>query len=456
MKEEFFNAILESIYGAVAIDMDGRITYINNQCASMFHVQREKVIGLNIKEVFPGTKMIDGLKYDEPRIVFYNDEFGFAVSSQTPIYLNGKKIGLFETDAIQNNTIIFDIYKEYSNFLNEEFGNNTDDHKNKNKELFLNALVGNSLTIMELKEKIIMAAKTNSTVVITGETGTGKEMVANAIHHLSNRSKQRLVKLNAAALPPNLVESELFGYEKGSFTGALKEGKKGKFEQADRGTLFIDEINQMPLSVQPKLLRALEEKEIDRIGGTKSIPVDVRIIAATNEDLKKLVHEKKFREDLYYRINVFEVKIPPLRKRVEDLNELITHMIEEFNQSMGKNVKGIDSFALTMLKKYSWPGNIRELRNKVEQAMHYCKDDYLKAKDFHFDNPVELEIPKTIAASANGNRIEAIKRNAERELIIKTLKTFNNNKTKAAEYLGIARTQLYSKMKRLDIKDDDF
>jgi len=444
---------IENISGAVAIDMEGHIVFINEQCASMFRVKREEAIGKHIKKVFSGTKMIEGLGYDEPRIVFYNEEYGFAVSTQTPIFVDGEKVGLFETDPIQNSNLIFEIYEEYSKFLNEEMGyNNKDDRKYPHKESYLNALVGKSIAVMEMKEKIIMASKTNSTVLITGETGTGKEVVANAIHHLSERKDRALVKINASAFPPNLVESELFGYDKGSFTGALKEGKKGKFEQADGGTLFIDEINQMPLSVQPKLLRTLEEMEVDRIGGTKSIPVDVRIIVATNEDLHKMVKEKTFREDLFYRVNVFEVRIPPLRKRVDDLEELIQHMIDELNKSMRKNINGIDEYAINILKKYSWPGNIRELRNKVEQAMHYCDGKLLKLKDFHLDEEIDFFASQSPETDFEINKIEAVKRKAEKEFIIHSLQKFGNNKTKVAEYLGIARPLLYSKMKRLSIK----
>ena len=218
--------------------------------------------------------------------------------------------------------------------------------------------------MLNLKEKIKIVANSNSTVLVTGETGTGKELVAHSIHDASKRRLRNFIKMNAASLPESLAESELFGYTEGAFTGARKGGKKGKFEMANHGTLFIDEINAMPLSLQPKLLRALQEGEIDRVGSAESIPVDVRIIAATNKDLKEMVDRGEFREDLYYRLNVVELEVPPLRERKEDIKELVDLFIEQQNNMLGKQVTGIEDKAIETLKKYG-PDIIAE--SKIEK-----------------------------------------------------------------------------------------
>ena len=249
------------------------------------------------------------------------------------------------------------------------------------------------------------------------------------------------------------MESELFGYEKGSFTGALKEGKQGRFEQADKGTIFIDEINQMPLSIQPKLLRVLQEKEVDRIGSNTSIPVDVRVIAATNEDLKDMVRQGRFRGDLFYRLQVIEIRIPPLRERLEDLEELILHIIDELNVSLGLSISGVAPEAVQTMKGYHWPGNIRELHNVVERAMNYAKSPILQPEDFRIgESRGEGGIMEFVSSHPSENPIELVRNKAERLLIISTLEKFGNNKTKAAEYLQIARPLLYQKMKRLGIE----
>jgi transcriptional regulator with PAS, ATPase and Fis domain len=308
-----------------------------------------------------------------------------------------------------------------------------------------------------------MAAHTSSSVLITGETGTGKELVAHSIHNLSNRRNNPFIRINASALPESLAESELFGYESGSFTGAAKEGKKGKFEQAHTGTFFIDEINQMPLSLQPKLLRVLQEKEIIRIGGSDCIPVDVRIIAATNKDLKQLIKEGKFREDLYYRLNVIEIHTPPLRDRLDDIPLLTQAAVSTLNPVMGKRVTNVDPIVYDMFKSYDWPGNVRELHNVIERAMNYVEGDTLLPEHFKFKQVIFEKLKKRIYRRINIstdinevfdsiNPIESLKNSAERELIIKVLSDCDNNKTKAAKILKISRPLLYQKMKRLNIK----
>ncbi|GAI93738.1 unnamed protein product, partial [marine sediment metagenome] len=230
-------------------------------------------------------------------------------------------------------------------------------------------IVGKSRGMTIAKEQARKAAQTPATVLLQGESGTGKELFAHAIHHVSKRKYKQFIRVNCSALVDTLLESELFGYEGGSFTGAKKTGKKGLFEEADKGTIFLDEIGVMSLNLQAKLLRVLQEKEIIKVGGRKPINVDVRIISATNINLKNAVKEGRFRDDLYYRLYVIPIYIPPLRERKEDMHLLVNNLIRKFNQDFGRNIKGISSEALNLLLDYHWPGNVRELENVIERAV---------------------------------------------------------------------------------------
>lgn len=441
---------LENIPGVVVINMDGIVTYLNEQCAGYFGKLREEVLGHHILETFPNSKMIEGLALDDPELVFYSSYLGIGITIQVPLFKDGRKVGLLEYDATQSSHRLYELSKGYSNFLDKELLDAEKEIMNFGESKYsINSIIGKSPAVRKLKEEIIAASKSNSTVMITGETGTGKELVAQAIHALSLRRKERIIKINSSAFPENLVESELFGYEEGSFTGAVKNGKKGKFEQADKGTLFIDEVNQMPVSVQPKILRVLQEREVDRIGSERSIPVDVRIIAASNQDLKKLVAEGKFREDLYYRLNVFPIYVPPLRERLEDLELLINMKIRTLNIDLGKSISKVDDSVFEAFRRYDWPGNIRELYNKLEQAMNHVSDDEETLRLEHFSaraGEEEIDIEKL---KSFDNPIEEIKKEAERKLISEVLEQFDGNKTRTAECLKIPRSLLYQKMKRL-------
>lgn len=447
--ESFF----ESLPGLLIIDRQGKTLYMNKQCAAYFGIDRNSTIGQDIREFFPETTMLRNMDIEKPVVVFYNSHLGIGISVNFPVYdKNGEKIGIGEFDVVQNSEILYGLADDYRGFLDEVFNGQSGHIRTFDRTRYtINDILGKSPIMQELRRKIISTATTNSTVMISGETGTGKELVAHAIHNLSERRQEKFIKINAASLPENLFEAELFGYEKGAFTGALNEGKKGKFELADRGTFFIDEINQMPLSVQPKLLRALQEKEIDRIGGQEPIPVDARIITATNEDLEELVHKGRFREDLYYRLNVIEIKTPPLREHPEDMEEIVWTIIEELNVENGLSKVGVDEDVLAALQNRYWKGNIRELRNVIESAMAFAKDDILHLEDL--DSAQHGKAIDLKALEARGNIIEEAKNDAEREVIKKVLDKFESNKTQAARYLGIARPLLYQKMKRLDIKE---
>ncbi len=299
----------------------------------------------------------------------------------------------------------------------------------------ISSIIGQSHSMRQLLSSIEKIAESDTTVIIYGESGTGKELVATTIHYQSKRRDKPIIKVNCAAIPEGLVESELFGHEKGAFTGAVKR-KPGRFELAHGGTLFLDEIGDLPLFAQAKLLRVLQEKTFERIGGTESIQVDVRIIAATNKDLKSEVKKGTFREDLFFRLNVIPVVIPPLRERREDIPLLIEHFLKIYNIRSGKNVK-LSNDALTELLKYNFPGNVRELENIIERCITLSSGGTIKKEDLSF-----------ISSEENSQllSLSELSRRAEREHIIRILKLTGGSKTRAAEILGISRKTLWEKM----------
>ncbi len=327
--------------------------------------------------------------------------------------------------------------------------------KNENKRLksdlahrFRN-IVGKSGKMKQIFDLIETTADARSTVLVTGESGTGKELVARAIHLSSNRSDKPFIKLNCAALPENLVEAELFGYEKGAFTGAVRQ-HKGRFEMAHTGTLLLDEISEMPLGLQAKLLRVLQEKEFERVGSGTPISVDVRIIATSNRDLKSEIKAGNFREDLYYRLDVIPIHIVPLRERMEDIPLLVNHFIEKHNDENNKNVSEIDDSVLRLFMKYHWPGNVRELENYIERAVVTSASGMLTQSDF----PNDLALGR-LADEVPGINIGMSLADSEKYLILRTLEKYEGNKTKAAEVLNITPRTIRNKLAEYNIEKDE-
>ena len=307
-------------------------------------------------------------------------------------------------------------------------------------------IIGESKDILLLKERIIAAAKTKSTVLILGETGTGKELVAHAITSLSSRRHQPFVRLNCAAIPETLLESELFGYEQGAFTGAVKGGNDGKFLMANNGTIFLDEIGDMQLNLQSKILRVLQEREIEKIGGQYPIPIDVRVIAATHEDLMELVRDNKFRRDLFYRLHVIPIQIPPIRNRREDIPLLVEHFNRIISKQLNITPPKIEESFINKILKYRWPGNVRELQNVVEMAVNFSNGI---VNESHIPEYIIEDIEQTSHNELEGLR--ATTNETERDAILKALEKYNGNKIKVAKYLGISRSNLYYKIKKLEI-----
>ncbi len=321
----------------------------------------------------------------------------------------------------------------------------------------IEGLVGKSKQILEIVDMIKSVAPTPATVLLTGESGVGKEVFAKAIHYTSPRADKPFIKINCAAIPEDLLESELFGYEKGAFTGA-HTSKKGKFELANGGTIFLDEIGDMPLLLQSKLLRVLQEKEVERLGGSKPIKVDVRIIAATNKDLEKMVYEGTFREDLYYRLNVISIHIPPLRERREDIPPLVYYFLEKFNKQYGKNLK-ISEKLMDIFLRYDWPGNVRQLQNTIERMVILAKGDILTEENLPLDikkQISDIDKKENISLKAEPKILDKIQlpktvEEIEKEAIIKALEETGYVVKKAAQKLGMTPRQVRYRMEKYNI-----
>lgn len=311
-------------------------------------------------------------------------------------------------------------------------------------------IIGTSKAMLHVYEMINRVAKSDATILLRGESGTGKELIANAIHYNSLRAKGPFIKVNCAALPETLMESELFGHERGAFTGAYAL-KKGRFELAKGGTIFLDEIGDLSLNVQVKLLRVIEEQEFQRVGGTKTIKTDVRIIAATNQSLEKALGEKTFREDLYYRLNVFPIYVPPLRERRSDILLLADHFLEKYNREHRKNIKRISTPAIDMLMQYHWPGNVRELKNCIERAVLICVEEVIK--NYHL--PPTLQTAES-SGTQSGLPLTVATENFEKELIIEALKATNGNRSKAAKYLDTSIRIINYKIEKYGINPKKF
>ncbi len=312
----------------------------------------------------------------------------------------------------------------------------------------LAGIIGMSDKMHALAATIRQVAPTEATVLIQGESGTGKELVANAIHQLSHRTEGPLVKVNCAALPENLLEAELFGHERGAFTGAIQL-RKGRFELAHRGTIFLDEIGEMSIATQAKLLRVLQEQQFERVGGGQPITVDVRVIAATNKELRAEVEHGRFREDLFYRLNVFPILVSPLRERKIDIPPLVVHFFQKYNEKNRRSLRGIAAIAMELLTRYNWPGNVRELENAIERAVILARGDEITISELPFEvQKLQSEWHPSEIGVQPGFSLKEV----ERELIAKTLRQTGGNRTRAAEILGIGRRTLQYKLREYGLE----
>ena len=454
---------LDTIDNMIIVDPQGKLKYLSPSMISILEslagrAMPEDLVGRPISEVHPISKLQMALRKESGiENAFYLVQGMTNIARIKPMYQSGRLIGAMDYDLFTDGVELrefLDQVVDYSmrGFLN--LGDTMEAIFAPSKELgrkkyCVNDFLGNSEAARNLRLQISNLSESDSTVMIHGATGSGKEIVAHAIHNISRRSRKPIVEINCAAIPDTLVESELFGYVEGAFTGANRGGKAGKFEMADGGTLFLDEVNSLPCHIQPKLLRALQEKEVTRIGG-KPRPVDIRVIAAANQDLWKLVEEGKFREDLYYRLNVVEIDIPPLSQRREDISILAQHQLNRLSRQMAKRVERISDEVMTLFEAYDWPGNVRELNNILERAMNQCPGDTLELDDL--GDFVAKVLNKQVSVDWDDeNPLEKVRMQAEREAILKALEIANGNRSKAAKLLKISRTSLYEKIEKYKI-----
>lgn len=433
--------------GFALVDKEGRIVKWNYH--KLLGIKEEDAIGKHVTEVIENTRLHLVVKTGKKEIRDIQRIQGHdMVANRVPIIRGGEIIGAVGAVLFKDASDVREMAKELielENKINEYKG---EIERLQDSRYTFNSIITQNPKMEYLKRLGRTAARSNSTVLILGESGTGKELFAQAIHKASYRKFGPFIPINCAAIPKELLESELFGYEAGAFTGARKEGKPGKFELANGGTIFLDEIGDMPLEMQVKLLRVLEEKEFERVGGNKKITLDARIIAATNEKIEEAVEKGKFREDLYYRLNVINIDIPPLRDRKEDIPLLCDHLIEYLSKELNTDKKKIDERTMEILMEYHWPGNVRELRNVLERAIT------LSSQKLILPNHLPERLVKNKMEIRDGERVYPLKEvvaEAEKEAIIAALNQAKGNKTLAAESLGIHRTALYRKMEKYNI-----
>ncbi|WP_216829851.1 sigma-54-dependent Fis family transcriptional regulator [Alkalihalobacterium elongatum] len=458
--EEKLRTLVETAYDAIVlVDENGLITMANKGFCDLFSTAENTIIGQPILKEFPdlGIKDVFDMKIPLSGISKRINSQQCLISN-LPILNNGELVGIVSK-------ITFRGLKQLQEAINE--ASNTEVapiHKDQKESLgtrySIADIVGSSHQIKKAKKEAFAASQSRSTVLLIGESGTGKELFAHGIHTASSLPGS-FIKVNCAAIPGDLLESEFFGYDEGAFTGAKKGGKKGKFELAQNGTLFLDEIGDMPLNLQSKLLRVLQEKEFEPLGSHKTIKLDIRIVAATNRNLEEMIKEGTFREDLYYRLNILRINIPPLRERKEDINDITDIIFERLNQN-GFYIKGITSSALNFIKQYNWPGNIRELQNVLERAANLNISGFINVSELpeyileHQQHPVKFMIEDSNVIKDNSSLQTTNKRNVpmqEKDLIIKALNQAQGNKSKASKILGISRTWLYSRIRKYNINE---
>lgn len=453
--------VFDTIENLVVVDAEGKIKYFSPNMYKNVEVIEGRpipkdVVGKHILEIHPLSKICKVLeKKKEDANCFYFTVGVTNVARIKPIFRGKKLVGVIDYDIFTDDKAIksfLDKAVDYSikGFLNLKETVNTIyqlSAKMDRVKYCVSDIIGESPQIVELRKKIHCISQSESTVMIMGQTGCGKELVAHSIHNISRRRGREMVEINCAAIPESLVESELFGYEEGAFTGAKKGGRMGRFQMADKSTIFLDEIDQLPYHVQPKLLRVLQEKEVTLIGG-KKVPVDIRVIAATNKNLKEMVAQGKFREDLYYRLNVVEILVPSLGERRQDIAMLAAHQVKRLNKSMGKNVLDISQEAKDLLMCHDWPGNVRELYNILERAMNNCQGETLLPSHFGSFLSDALFVLNDTTLDSLDNPLEEIRDRSEKEAIEKVLEITQGNRSKAAKLLKISRTSLYNKIEK--------
>ena len=457
--KEMFEYILDNIPDSITIvDINCKVIFFNSTAEEYYGIKRHEILGKDIMTIFPGAILPKVIQHETSYYNIYNSprRNNYVVLSAVPLKdTSGNVIGALARDRDITEIVNISelLNKTQSSLLQLE-----KEYSKMTRESYFAKIISNSAPFIQDINLCKNIAKTPLNILLRGESGTGKELFAKAIHYESGR-KGKFVPINCSAIPSELFESELFGYEAGSFTGAKNVGKIGKFEEAEGGTLFLDEIGDMPMGLQPKLLRILEDGEVTRIGGNKAKKIDVRIVSATNKDIRELINDNKFRKDLYYRLDVFQVNIPPLRERKGDIVLLANKFIQEFCMEQGINIVEIPNDILDIFSEYKWEGNVRELRNIIQRSVilsAQAGSDKIEKK-FLPSYMQEIEVAsmsKIISLSdinESGNGLEEYIDKIEKTIIMESLKELNYNKTEVAKRLKLPRATLYYKMEKYGI-----
>lgn len=432
--------------GILAVDVNGIVCFVNEFFIQLLQRERNQLIGLHIEQVLPGCRLADTLVrgYSEwgDMLNIHGKEL---YTARFPLKENGALVGAM-LKTVFPDMIVGRSVAEHMMFQGSQA---TPIPPTRNLFTCM-SIVGETENMLYVKKLARRASRTSSTLLITGESGTGKEIIAQAIHTRSVRRDAPFISVNCGAIPRELMESELFGYEGGAFTGAKRGGSPGKFELANGGTILLDEIGDMPMDMQVKLLRVLQEKEVWRVGGSTPIKLDVRVMASTNRDLFQMVQDGSFRQDLYYRLNILSIHMPALKEHIEDLPALIDSLLNRINQRIGSKAKGITPESLDIAMGYAWPGNVRELENVLEQAVNWSNDELI---DFQRMPNRFWERGKAESAPASKIPVEIHSEIArtERELLEKSLIEFGGNRSEAARALGLSRATFYRRLKKYDL-----
>lgn len=437
---KFSSAVFNSMSeGIISIDKFGKVIWINKAASKMFGIERESAKEKDVKDVIGEQAAVEKMLSNHQT---FNDEDISIYRNKERLYLNASSRMLLNKSGIADGfIIILRKMKAVKKMVNRMAGSEA--------RFSFEDIIGENRYLKKVKELGRRISNSNATVLIEGESGTGKEMMAQAIHNASLRRERVFLSINCAAIPQSLLESELFGYEGGSFTGARKKGRPGKFELASGGTLLLDEIGEMPLNMQASLLRVLQEKEINRIGGLEPIPVDVRILASTNKDLEEEVRKGNFRKDLFFRLNTVKIKMPALSKRLDDIEKLVEHFIFILNQKSNQSIHAVENEVIDLLKEYDWPGNVRELQNVIERAVLLTEDGYIRVEHLpeEFKKSVEKEVKEI-----DSNSLPLLKLKDMEKLMLEHSIQESKTITEAAKILGVSRSTFYRKADKFNLK----
>lgn len=453
--------------GILVVDINANVTFYNEPATSIAGISKEEAIGKNILDIFPDlddetSSFYHVLKTKEPMIDYvqtysnYQGRRVTTVTSTIPLLKEGKLVGALEIYRPFNS--VKELSEKIITLQKELFRKNSkqSEYKGNGTQYTFDDMVGQNEKIKELKRKATKIADSSSPVLVYGETGTGKELLVQGIHNASiKRRSKPFIAQNCAAIPNSLLEGILFGTSLGSFTGA--KDKPGLFELADGGTIFLDEINSMDIELQAKLLRVLQDGIIRRVGGKKTVKVDVRVIASTNEDPVKVLEEKKLRKDLYYRLNVIALNIPPLRERIEDIDILVESFIKMYNNKLNKNILGLTEECMDTIKKYNWPGNIRELKYTIESIINFAEGNKIGVENLpsHIRQSNSKQVVEEELVKQTYNELPPLKEaisQYEKKLVVKALERSDGNCAEAARLLKVPRQTLHNKIKKYDIK----